>query len=262
MTHLLRPQGGPPLRTVFLDLGDTLMHIHPSVPELYLRSARDLGLDVDAIAVDRALVAGERYYQDALAARLSFESSIVEARRFWHEYHSLVVGELGVAQGSRRDVLAHALTERFWSPSSWRTFPEVHDVLGRLHAAGLQLAVISNFTDALAAVCATHELDGYLDCLVASASVGAQKPDTAIFREALRRTGADPAASLHVGDSYLADVLGARASGIAGILIDRSRRGRPGMFDFTRAGASGTTAGVRLDCPVIADLTELLALVD
>src|SRR5215472_5687742 len=111
MSHPLRPHGGPPLRTVFLDLGDTLMHIHPSVPELYLRSARELGLDVDAIAVDRALVAGERHYQDALAARRSFESSVAEARRFWHEYHSLVVGELGVPSGDGRDGLASALTE-------------------------------------------------------------------------------------------------------------------------------------------------------
>ena len=262
MSHPLRPLGGPPLRTVFLDLGDTLMHIHPSVPELYLRSARDLGLDVDAIAVDRALVAGERYYQAALSSRRSFESSVAEARRFWHEYHALVVGELGVGPGSRREELAGALTERFWSPASWRAFPEVHEVLGRLHAAGIQLAVISNFTDALAAVCATHELDGYLDCLVASANVGAQKPDVAIFREALRRTGADPAASVHVGDSYLADVLGARASGITGVLIDRSRTGRPGMFDFTRGPAPSATAGVRLDCPVISDLTGLLSLLD
>jgi putative hydrolase of the HAD superfamily len=258
----LRPAGGPPLRTVFLDLGDTLMYIHPSVPELYLGAARDLGLDVDAMAVSHALNAGERHYQGALRAGRTFESSVTEARAFWQEYHALVVGELGVAPGLRRDALAELLSGRFWSPASWRVFPEVHDVLGRLRTAGLQLAVISNFTDALAAVCATHELDGYFDCLIASVSVGAQKPDAAIFREALRRAEADPAASVHVGDNYLTDVLGARASGISAILLDRARRGRPAMYDFTRTVDAGDAAGVRLDCPVIGDLTELLALIE
>jgi len=154
--------------------------------------------------------------------------------------------------------LALQLTERFWHPHSWRTFPEVHEVLAALRARGLQLAIISNFTDALVALCETHELDGYFDVLVASAVTGAQKPDAGIFREALRRTGADPRASLHVGDNYVADILGARASGIGGVLVDRSRAGGKGMFDFALRDGIGGTSGVRLDCPVISDLRELL----
>lgn len=257
----LRSGGLPPLRTVFLDLGDTLMHIHPGVPELYLRDCLELGLPVDATVVDRALRAGERMYQEALRSGRAFESSMTEARAFWREYNELILADLGVAPGAERRRLADRLTANFWSPGAWMVFPEVHEVLGALRAAGLQLAVISNFTDALIAICATHGLDGYLDCLVASVTAGAQKPDVSIFREALRRTGADPASSVHVGDNYVADVLGARAAGISGILIDRSRSGRPGMFDFTRREGLGGTSGLRLDCPVIGDLRELLELI-
>jgi putative hydrolase of the HAD superfamily len=83
----------------------------------------------------------------------------------------------------------------------------------------------------------------------------------AIFREALRRTGADPASSIHVGDNYIADVLGARAAGIDAILLDRSRGGGRGMFDFALRDGLGGTAGLRLDCPVISDLRGLLTLV-
>ena len=261
-SHPLRRTGAPPLRTVFLDLGDTLMHIHPSVPALYLSAARDLGLDVDAVAVAAALHRGERFYRAAIESRARFESSQPEAHAFWHEYHERVLGGLAVEPGTRRTGLAEALTERFWSPSSWRVFPEVHSVLAHLRTAGLRLAVVSNFTDALAAVCAAHELSPLLDCLVASTTVGAQKPETAIFREALRRAGADPAATVHVGDNYSTDVLGARASGIEPILLDRSRGGHPAMFDFTRAPGRPDDRPPRLDCPVIADLTELLALVE
>jgi putative hydrolase of the HAD superfamily len=245
---------------VFLDLGDTLMYVHPDVPTLYRESCTELGLDVDADSVDAALHTGERMYRDALRRGRTFESSLHEARAFWQEYNELILTELG----ARGDVprMARTLSERFWAPGSWRVFPEVHQVLGALRDAGLQLAVISNFTDALTAVCRTHDLDAYFDCLVASTTMGAQKPDTAIFREALRRTGADAAAAIHVGDNYVADVLGARAAGIDGVLLDRSRSGGHGMFDFALRDGIGGTAAVQVDCPVIGDLGELLQLIE
>ena len=256
----LRAAGAPPLRTVFFDLGDTLMYVHPDVPTLYLRTCHELGVECTADDVQRALHAGERMYRGALRDGRSFESSLEEAHRFWQEYNELILSEIGVRQ--RLAERALEVTTRFWHPHSWRTFPEVHDVLRSLRDAGLQLAVISNFTDALVAVCETHELEGYFDVLVASTVTGSQKPDAGIFREALRRTGADPAASLHVGDNYVADILGARASGIAGVLVDRSLAGGRGMFDFALRDGIGGTGGVRLDCPVIVDLRGLLPLVE
>jgi putative hydrolase of the HAD superfamily len=255
----LRTAGAPPLRTVFFDLGDTLMHVHPDVPTLYLESCRELGLEVEPAAIAEALHAGERLYRSALRSGRSFESSPPEARAFWQEYNQLILAELGAAGDTVE--MACTLRERFWSPAAWRVFPEVHEVLGALRDAGLQLAVISNFTDALLAVCRTHVLDGYFDCLVCSAVAGAQKPDVGIFREALRRTGADPAAAVHVGDNYVADVLGARAAGIDAVLVDRARGGVRGMWDFALRDGIGGSQGVSLDCPVVADLRELLALV-
>jgi REG-2-like HAD superfamily hydrolase len=256
----LRPAGAPPLRTVFLDLGDTLMYVHPDVPTVYLETCRELGLEVEPAGVAAALHAGERHYREALRTGRSFESSMVDARAFWQEYNQLILGELGAAGDTA--TMARTLSERFWSPPSWRAFPEVHEVLGALRTAGVQLAVISNFTDALVAVCRTHELDGYFDCLVASTVTGSQKPDVSIFREALRRTGADPETSLHVGDNYIADVLGARAAGIDGVLVDRTRGGGRGMFDFALRDGLGGSRGAVLDCPVVADLRELLALIE
>jgi putative hydrolase of the HAD superfamily len=249
----------PTIRTVFFDLGDTLMYVHPDVPTLYLQTCAEIGVETTPERMREALHAGERMYRGALRAGRTFESSMDEARAFWQEYNELILAELGVEK--RRAELARQLTERFWHPHSWRVFPEVHDVLRTLRERGMQLAVISNFTDALIALCETHELDGYFDCLVASAVTGAQKPDAGIFREALRRTGADPAQSLHVGDNYVADILGARGSGIEAVLVDRSRAGGKGMFDFALRDGIGGTGGVRLDCPVISDLRELLPLV-
>jgi len=258
----LRDPALPALRTVFFDLGDTLMHVHPDVPTLYRNALHDLGVAVDDVKISVALHTGEAMYRDALRSGRTFESSLTEARAFWQEYNEVILGALGVDGGTRRASLGRRLSERFWSPQSWRVFPEVPEVLQRLREGGLQLAVISNFTDALVAVCETHDLDGYFDCLVASATAGSQKPDAGIFREALRRSGADAATSLHVGDNYVADILGARASGIAGVLLDRTRCGGRGMFDFALRDGIGGSRDVSLDCPVVGDLTELLQLLD
>ena len=239
------------------------MHVHPDVPALYLAAIRELGVDTDAVAVAAALHAGERMYRQALRQWPDFESSITQARRFWTEYNRRILEQCGArGEDSALEDMGRRLAERFWAPPSWRVFPDVHETLTALRSAGLQLAVVSNFTDALVAVCESHDLDGYFDCLVASTTAGAQKPDVAIFREALRRTGADPAASIHVGDNYVADVLGARAAGIDAVLLDRSRRGVAGMFDFTRRDGLGRTAAVRLDCPVIGGLDELLTILE
>jgi putative hydrolase of the HAD superfamily len=256
----LRSPGAPPLRTVFFDLGDTLMHVHPDVPTLYQATCAELGIDADAAAIAAALLAGEHLYRDALRSGRTFECSMSEARAFWQEYNEMILAHLGVNR--RRAALARTLSERFWAPLSWRVFPEVREVLTVLRQSGLRLAVISNFTDALLAVCETHELAGYFECLVASASAGSQKPDAGIFREALRRTGSDPETSVHVGDNYVADVLGARGSGIDGVLVDRTRGGGAGMFDFTLRPGLGGSRGARLDCPVIADLRPLTRLAE
>jgi HAD superfamily hydrolase (TIGR01549 family) len=60
-------------------------------------------------------------------------------------------------------------------------------------------------------------LEAHVDVLMASEEVGISKPDPAIFRIALERLACDPAEAVMVGDSWAADVAGARAAGIAPI---------------------------------------------
>src|SRR5215217_767861 len=60
---------------------------------------------------------------------------------------------------------------------------------------------------------------------VASAEVGAAKPDPAIFAHALAVAGADPEEAWHAGDSAEADVGGARAAGLVPVFV--ARHGEP-----------------------------------
>jgi HAD superfamily hydrolase (TIGR01509 family) len=63
----------------------------------------------------------------------------------------------------------------------------------------------------------TCGLDSFVDALVVSEEAGSSKPDPAIFRLALDRLHALPGDAVMVGDSWAADVVGARAAGIRAI---------------------------------------------
>jgi putative hydrolase of the HAD superfamily len=62
--------------------------------------------------------------------------------------------------------------------------------------------------------------------VVTSAGAGARKPDPAIFARALELAGCEAAEALHVGDTAVEDVEGARAAGIPALLIDRRSDGQ------------------------------------
>jgi HAD superfamily hydrolase (TIGR01549 family) len=63
-------------------------------------------------------------------------------------------------------------------------------------------------------VCA---LEGFVDVLVVSEEVGASKPDPVIFEVALERLGCPPQHAVMVGDSWSADIEGARAAGVRAV---------------------------------------------
>jgi len=60
----------------------------------------------------------------------------------------------------------------------------------------------------------------FFDAVVDSHVVGYAKPDPRIFKHALDITGSEPSRTLHVGDMYYADIVGAEAAGIRAVLLD------------------------------------------
>ena len=63
-------------------------------------------------------------------------------------------------------------------------------------------------------------LDGFIDVLVVSEEAGVSKPDPAIFGLALERLGCAAGDAVMIGDSWPADIAGARASGIRAIWLN------------------------------------------
>ena len=67
-----------------------------------------------------------------------------------------------------------------------------------------------------------------VEFVLVSEEVGAYKPDRRVFQRALERLGLEPHEVLHVGDSDVDDVRGARMAGLRVAWVNRAgRRRRP-----------------------------------
>lgn len=110
-----------------------------------------------------------------------------------------------------------------------RAFPEAADVLRELRGRGLQLAICSNWHWDLDSYVADAGLDGLVDLAVTSARVGARKHHPVIYERTLAALGADPAATLFVGDSWLPDVIGPTDAGMRAAHVVRGGEQGPAL---------------------------------
>lgn len=103
----------------------------------------------------------------------------------------------------------------------WCKVPEgMGEALDAMRAHGVKVAIISNSEGMLDRLFTDLDVLRHFDLVVDSGKVGIEKPDPRIFRIALDRFGIVPERTLHLGDVFATDVLGARAAGIRHALID------------------------------------------
>jgi 2-haloacid dehalogenase len=113
-------------------------------------------------------------------------------------------------------------------------FPEVPDVLGRLKAAGLRTAILSNGTPAmLDAAVKAAKLDALLDDVLSVEEVGVYKPHPKVYQLAADRLGI-PVSAISFQSSNAWDAFAASAFGMQVVWCNRygQRRERlPGSPD-------------------------------
>ena len=102
-------------------------------------------------------------------------------------------------------------------------YDDVIPTLDHLQNAGFKLAIVSNWDTPLDPLTERLGIANYFDAIVAShdARVRSEKPDPHIFNYALEAVGVSAEEAVHVGDTYEADIVGARNVGIRPILLDR-----------------------------------------
>src|SRR5262249_730706 len=196
------------IRTVFLDVGFTLLAPHPSVVEIALSTCASLGHALDRERLTAALPEAELTLRAMAAADTALWSDERAIRRLWTRYFTVLLGAaLPPDQANQREHLVMAVAEAFEHASSYRLYPDVMPALSQLRDHGLQLGVISDWGIGLGLILRHHDLIDYFDFAVVSAAVRHSKPDPALFQTALARANAIPDYAIHVGDAYLLDVL-------------------------------------------------------
>jgi len=130
-----------------------------------------------------------------------------------------------------RDLGVEVSVETMLDSIRFFAFPDAAPALDELRRRGLRTVAVSNWDCALDGVLEDTGLGGRFDAVVTSASVGARKPDQAVFDAALAASGCARDEVVHVGDSPGEDIEGARGAGIRALLIDREGGGDLGSLD-------------------------------
>lgn len=200
-----------PVEAVLLDAFGTLLHLDDPAPRLgTLLTAEGHPHPPERVAA--ALAREIAYYRRNL--HRGRDAAALAALRL--ECAGVLAEGLGddVPPPSR---LAQILVEAL----RFRLAADALPALDALDRAGVAVAVVSNWDCALPEVLAGLGVADRFAAVCTSASVGAAKPDPAIFLHALGILGVPPARALHCGDSPDADCAGARSAGLEAVLIDR-----------------------------------------
>jgi putative hydrolase of the HAD superfamily len=201
-----------PIQTVFLDAGGIL--VNPNWSRVSETLARH---GVDATAA--ALAAAEPQAKQRLDRGATIQRTNDE-QRGW-TYFDLVLTEAGVPLTASTAAALLELNAYHRQFNLWETVPdEVAPALAALRARGLKLVVVSNANGTLLSAFTRLGLVPALDVIFDSHVVGIEKPDPRFFQLALDESGARAETTVHVGDLYHVDVVGARSAGIAAILLD------------------------------------------
>lgn len=149
----------------------------------------------------------------------------------FREAHRQVFQDLFTRYGIPDNVDA-CIDEAFDEYRLAKAYPEVPAVLRELER-DVTMAVISNMDTAILLE-ALHRNGLSFTFVVASEEEQRYKPSASIFQRAIRYLGLPPANILHVGGSYLDDVVGATSLGMGAALVDRESGPREGSGSSVR----------------------------
>ena len=200
------------VETVFLDAGGVLVF-----PNWWRISEALAGHGVQVAA--EALRDAEPQAKRRLDQRGLIHST-TDAKRGWL-YFDLILEQAGVTPDARTGQALAELHEYHQRSNLWEYMPDdVLPALRELRALGLQLVVVSNANGTVEALARRIGITECVECVLDSFVEKVEKPDPRFFEIALERSGARRESTIHVGDLYEVDVVGARAAGITPVLLD------------------------------------------
>ena len=226
------------IKTITFDFYKTLVQFWPPLDEIQQAACQEIGLHVSKPGINQGYSVADEYFNQENADKPLALRSEEDRLSFFSRYEQIILDNAGlpVSLGLAQQVWKMAMSV----PKEFVPFDDVIPALAGLQSEGYRMGILSNLRRDMNSLCQRLGLTPYLDFCINSAEAGAEKPHAPIFLAAMERASTGPEETVHVGDQYGSDVLGARAVGMHAVLIDR--------------GGWNSTVN---DCPKIVNLSEL-----
>ncbi len=208
--------------TLVFDVGGTLLHFdHVQMQQVYLKAAQACGTTLDPLRVGAVLeqLEGEL---PTLAQHRALSLEVDFGKTFWEDFYAEGFRRLGVSADVTEAVAQ--IREQFMRGEFEVLFDDTLLALNELRTRNVQMGILSNFSPNLEDLLRKLGIHDYFRFFVVSSIVGVEKPDKKIFDLAVNAANRPRSETLYIGDSIFHDMEGARAAGIAGVLIDRGNR--------------------------------------
>lgn len=197
------------IRTITIDLDDTLWAIHPVIE----RAEQALH---DWLSAEYPRITDMFSAEDIIELREAVISEYWERNHDFTFLRRTVLGRLGIAAGYGDGLVDDAMAVFSATRNDVEVFPEVRPALTALGQRYCVIAVTNGNANL------EHiGLRDLFDTVVSATSAGAPKPARRIFEVAVQAGGATADETLHVGDHPEVDVVGARDAGLKAVWVNR-----------------------------------------
>lgn len=202
-------------KTVFIDLDDTLWDTRTngkeSMEEIYInygfgRYFEDFESFYDIYYIHNCIL-----WDNYRKGEISKQELIIDRLQYPLKPHLTL---------SEEETLS--LNEDFLNRTTLKTklLPHTLEVLDYLKPQYRIYLISNGFEEVQYKKINNSGLASYFDGVILSDAVGVNKPHPAIFNEALKLAGSTPEESIMIGDSWAADIVGAKNAGIDQVWYD------------------------------------------
>lgn len=216
MSASVSTMNGERPRVIFFDLDDTLISAYGKPREAWseaVEAVSDRLAGRDPAQVTEALMASSRAFWSDPERHRIWRQKLKASRR---ETVRLGLAELGLEDDDLAAEIGDAysaLRDRMMS-----LFPEAHETLDRLRAAGLRLALVTNGAgEVQRRKIDRFDLEGRFERILIEGEFGAGKPEPAVYRHLLAHFAVAPEEVWMVGDNLEWEVAAPQRHGITGI---------------------------------------------
>lgn len=211
------------IRLVTFDITGTLLKFRRSPSEQYVDVAESFGYTIPSALLSASFVSEYKLMEK----RHPNYGKTTYGMTYMDWWRVLVANTFLKCNGNiPKDELltiANELIKQFKTEKSWVLADGTIELITKIKAAGISVGVISNFDGSLEEILKNMKLPEF-DFVLSSYGCGAPKPHPHIFQTALKLAGnVKPQHSLHVGDDFELDYLGAKNVGWSAVLVNPSK---------------------------------------